>query len=154
MPEVAGSVANRLAELNIGWFEEPFQPRTDADRLSDLSKNISVTVAGAEGIYGENAFVDLLEKGSVSVIMPDVKHCGGVSEAVAAGRASIALGADVSLHSPSGPVSQLESAHVTAAIPGERPLEHAIGESEWRSELLTPAEHISCLLYTSPSPRD
>ena len=143
LPEVAGSVANRLAELNIGWFEEPFQPKTDADRLSELSKNISVTVAGAEGIYGKNAFVDLVEKGSVSVIMPDVKHCGGVSEAVAAGRASIALGADVSLHSPSGPVSQLESAHVTAAIPGERPLEHAIGESEWRSELLTPAEHIS-----------
>ena len=143
LPEVAGSVANRLAELNIGWFEEPFQPKTDADRLSELSKNISVTMAGAESIYGKNAFVDLVEKGSVSVIMPDVKHCGGVSEAVAAGRASIALGADVSLHSPSGPVSQLESAHVTAAIPGERPLEHAIGESEWRSELLTPAEHIS-----------
>mgnify|MGYP001283074011 FL=1 len=143
LPEVAGSVANRLAELNIGWFEEPFQPRTDADRLSDLSKNISVTVAGAEGIYGKNAFVDLLEKGSVSVIMPDVKHCGGVFEAYAAGRASIALGADVSLHSPSGPVSQLASAHVTAAIAGGRPLEHAIGETEWRSELLTPAERIS-----------
>ena len=61
LPEVAGSVANRLAELNIGWFEEPFQPRTDADRLSDLSKNISVTVAGAEGIYGKNAFVELVE---------------------------------------------------------------------------------------------
>ncbi|MEC9293929.1 MAG: mandelate racemase/muconate lactonizing enzyme family protein [Chloroflexota bacterium] len=143
LPEVAGSVANRLAELNIGWFEEPFQPKTDADRLSELSKNISVTLAGAEGIYGKNAFVDLVEQGSVSVIMPDVKHCGGISEAVAAGRASIALGADVSLHSPSGPVSQLESAHVTAAIPGERPLEHAIGESEWRSELLEPAERIS-----------
>jgi len=143
LPEVAGSVANRLAELNICWFEEPFQPRTDADRLSDLSKNISVTVAGAEGIYGKNAFVDLVEKGSVSVIMPDVKHCGGVFEAYAAGRASIALGADVSLHSPSGPVSQLASAHVTAAIGGGRPLEHAIGETEWRSELLTPAERIS-----------
>ena len=28
-PEVAESVAHRLGELNIGWFEEPLQPRTD-----------------------------------------------------------------------------------------------------------------------------
>jgi galactonate dehydratase len=143
LPEVAESVAHRLAELNIGWFEEPLQPRTDSDRLSDLSKDISVTLAGAEGIYSKDAFVDLVKKGSISVIMPDVKHCGGVSEAFAAGRASMALGADVSLHSPSGPISQLASAHVTAAIAGKRPLEHAIGEAEWRSELLAPAERIS-----------
>jgi galactonate dehydratase len=142
-PEVAKSVAHRLAELNIGWFEEPLQPRTDSDRLSALSKEIPVTMAGAEGIYGENAFVDLVKKGSVSVIMPDIKHCGGVSDAFAAGRAAIALGADVSLHSPSGPISQLASAHVTAAIGGKRPLEHAIGEAEWRFELFAPPERIS-----------
>ena len=74
--------------------------------------------------------------------MPDVKHCGGVAEAYRSGRAAIEAGGNVSLHCPSGPVSQLASAHVTAAIAGDLPLEHAVYEAPWRRDLLVPPERI------------
>jgi len=46
------------------------------------------------------------------------------------------------MHSPSGPVSQLASACVTAALPGAMALEHAVDESFWRSGILEPPERI------------
>ena len=48
----------------------------------------------------------------------------------------------MSLHCPSGPVSLLTSGHVTAAIAGALPLEHAVHEADWRSSLLVPAESV------------
>jgi len=51
-------------------------------------------------------------------------------------------GGQVSLHCPTGPVSLLASAHVTAAIPGALPLEHAVDEAPWRLELLDLPERI------------
>ena len=74
--------------------------------------------------------------------MPDVKYCGGVAEAVRTGRSAIARGGGFSLHSPSGPISLLASGHVTAAVDGALPLEHAVHEVDWRADLLTPPERI------------
>ena len=74
--------------------------------------------------------------------MPDVKYCGGVAEAVRAGRSAIARGGGFSLHSPSGPISLLASGHVTAAVAGALPLEHAVHEVDWRADLVEPAERI------------
>ena len=74
--------------------------------------------------------------------MPDLKHFGGVSEAVSAGREAVAAGAGFSLHCPSGPISLLASGHVTAAVEGAMPLEHAVYEVDWRSELLDPPERV------------
>ena len=74
--------------------------------------------------------------------MPDTKHCGGVSEAGSACREAVPAGAGFSLHCPSGPVSLLASGHVTAAVEGAMPLEHAVHEVDWRSELLDPPERV------------
>ena len=64
-------------------------------------------IAGGESGYGEEFFAGLIEGGAVSIIMPDVKYCGGVAEAFKAGTAALRAGQSVSLHSPSGPVSSL-----------------------------------------------
>ena len=74
--------------------------------------------------------------------MPDIKFCGGVAEAYRIGRTVSEAGGQLSLHNPSGPVSQLASAHTTAAISGALPLEHAVNEALWRADLLKPHEHI------------
>ncbi len=58
------------------------------------------------------------------------------------GRSAVGRGGGVSLHSPSGPVSLLASAHVTAAVDGAMPLEHAVHEVGWRADLIEPAERI------------
>ena len=141
-PATAPVIAAELAQTGVGWFEEPLQPRTAAADLAAIARDAPTPVAGGESGYGCPFFDRLLETGAVSVIMPDIKHCGGVGEAVRAGRSALRRGGAFSLHSPSGPISLLASAHVTAAVPGALPLEHAVGEASWRADLLTPAERV------------
>ena len=140
--ESAVIVAEELAELGIDWFEEPVQPTEDSAGLARIAARVPVVVAGGEKGYGEKLFADLIARGAVEVIMPDIKYCGGVAVAARSGMAAIEAGGGVSLHSPSGPVSLLASGHVTAAMPGAMPLEHAVYEADWRADLLTPPERV------------
>lgn len=135
-------VAGELAKLGIGWFEEPLEPTKDAEGLMQVTKSVRMPLAGGESGYGEAFFADLISRGAVSIVMPDIKFCGGVAEACRTGRTVSEAGGQLSLHNPSGPVSQLASAHTTAAISGALPLEHAVNEALWRADLLKPREHI------------
>ena len=140
--ESAPEVASRLEEHDVGWFEEPVEPIEDIDALSHIAGQFAMPVAGGETGYGRGFFAELVARRAVDVIMPDVVYCGGATEAHRAGRAAIESGCQVSLHSPSGPISQLASAHVTAALPGALALECAVHETPWRAELLDPPERI------------
>ena len=139
-------VAERLASLGVGWFEEPVEPTRDAAALARIARAVPMPVAGGESGYGERFFLDLVAIGAVEVAMPDVKYCGGIAAAYAAGQGVVEAGGRVSLHSPSGPVAQLAGAHVTAAIAGDgevaTPMEYAAHEAEWRPGLLDPPERI------------
>lgn len=138
----APKVAERLALSNIGWFEEPVQPTQDADALADIAARVPMIVAGGESGYGSAFFGALAARGAVNVVMPDVNYCGGVAEACAAGRAAMAAGGNVSLHSPSGPVSLIMGGHATAAMAGALHLEHAVYEADWRAEVVLPNERV------------
>ena len=140
--ESAVVVAEELAELGVDWFEEPVRPNEHPADSARIAARVSMTVAGGEMGYGEEVFADLIERKAVEVIMPDVMFCGGAAVAARSGRAAIINGGGVSLHSPSGPVSLLTGGHVTASIPGAMALEHAVHETEWRADLLTPAERV------------
>ena len=135
-------IADKLAESSIAWFEEPIPPATGLPELVRVATRISQPMAGGEDGYGEEFFTDLLESGALRILMPDIKYCGGVAEACRASRAVIQAGGSASLHCPSGPVSQLASASVTAAVAGSMPLEHAVYEATWRAEVLSPLERI------------
>ena len=144
-------VAEELARSGIGWFEEPVEPTGDMDALIQIAGMVSMTVAGGEGGYGQQCFDELIKTGAVKVIMPDIKYCGGVAEAQRAGKSALALGGQVSPHSPSGPISLLQSGHVSAALPGSMLLEHAVYEATWRAEVLYPAEVVNGGRLTVPS---
>ena len=135
-------VAERLAKSNIGWFEEPVEPTKDAEGLAEITREVSMITAGGESGYGREFFRAIVECGALNVVMPDVKYCGGLAEACAAGRAAMDAGGDVSLHSPSGPVSLIGGGHATAAMPGAIHLEHAVYEADWRAELVLPHERV------------
>ena len=135
-------VAGELANLGIGWFEEPLEPTQDPEGLAYVAGRVSMPVAGGESGYGETFFANLVNRGAIRIVMPDVKYCGGVAEAYRIGRSAVQTAGSISIHSPSGPVSQLASACVTAAIPGAMALEHAVDEAPWRAEIMEPPERI------------
>ena len=150
--ESAVIVAKELAELGVGWFEEPVRPTDDPAGSAQIAARVPMTVAGGEMGYGEELFADLIAKDAVTVIMPDVIFCGGAAVAARSGMAAINAGGGVSLHSPSGPVSLLTGGHVTASMLGAMPLEHAVHEADWRADLLTPPESVEHgQLHLTPS---
>ncbi len=138
----AALVAEQLAKSDIGWFEEPVEPTEDAEGLAVIAKEVSMITAGGESGYGHEFFRSVVKNGALNVVMPDVKHCGGLAEARASGLAAMEAGGDVSLHSPSGPVSLIGGGHATAAMPGAIHLEHAVYEADWRAELVLPHERV------------
>jgi galactonate dehydratase len=136
----APRVAQELASLDVGWFEEPVDPYTQPDDMAEIARQVSMPVAGGEGLYGLGSFQRLLGKRAAHVVMPDVMFCGGAAEAHRVGLLASRLGGGFSPHSPSGTVPLLTSAHVCAALPDPMPLEHAVDEAPWRHELLDPPE--------------
>lgn len=137
---LAIEVAKRLEPLRLGWYEEPVPPERVAETL-EIKRGIRQRMSGGEILFGMEGFRELCEKHAVDVIMPDVKHCGGLQEARnIAALANLHGGIEVSPHNPAGPVSTIASAHLCAGIPNFRVLEYQWGEVDWRHDLVTPAE--------------
>ncbi|MCY3896687.1 MAG: mandelate racemase/muconate lactonizing enzyme family protein [Chloroflexi bacterium] len=135
-------VAEELAQLDVGWFEEPVNPERDPEALAEIAGRVSMPVAGGEHAYGAEFFQRLVASRAVEIAMPDIKYCGGVREAVRAAALVAREGGQTSLHGPSGPVSILAGAHVTAAMPAALPLEFGAYECPWRADLIDPPEHV------------
>ena len=147
------AVAEELAQLNVGWFEEPVNPQRDPEGLAEIASRVHMPVAGGEHAYGAEFFQRLVASRAVEIAMPDVKHCGGVAEAVRSATLVALQGGRTSLHGPSGPVSILAGAHVTAAMPSAMPLEFGVYECPWRADLIDPPERIqNGRLHLPPGP--
>jgi galactonate dehydratase len=97
-------------------------------------------MAGGEVLFGVAGFAPLYQRRAVDVIMPDVKHCGGLLELSRIAAAADAEGVEVSPHNPSGPISTAASVQVAAGMRNLNFLELQYGEVPWRTELLSPPE--------------
>jgi galactonate dehydratase len=142
-------VAKEMAPLNLSWLEEPL-PRTDLDGLRFVREHIGMPVAGGESLIGRSGFWDIIKRRRLDVIMPDVKHTGGILELRKIAATAEVCGLSISPHNPSGPVSTLASVHVSAVIPNFMALEYPWGEAPWRRELLVPEEIVQDGTITVP----
>jgi galactonate dehydratase len=97
-------------------------------------------MAGGEILYGVAGFAPLTRVKAVHVIMPDVKHCGGLLELARIAAVADSDGVTVSPHNPSGPVSTAASVQVCAMLRNFRILEFQWGEVDWRHDLVSPPE--------------
>jgi len=97
-------------------------------------------MAGGEILFGVAGFAPLSRARAVQVIMPDVKHCGGLLELTRIAAVAEADGVTVAPHNPSGPVSTAASIQVCAVLKNFRLLEFQWGEVDWRHDILQPRE--------------
>jgi len=136
---LARTVAERLEPYKLGWYEEPVAPERTEETVQ-IRRSIRQQMAGGEILFGINGFAPLCRTKAVDVIMPDVKHCGGLLEMTRIAAMAAAEGVAVAPHNPSGPVSTAASVQICANIPNFRLLELQWGEVAWRGDLVTPAE--------------
>jgi len=133
------SVARRLEPFHLAWYEEPVAPERTADTLA-IRKAIRQTMAGGEMLFGVAGFVPLCREKAVHVIMPDVKHCGGLLELTRIAAMAAAEKVEVAPHNPSGPAATAATVQVCAGMANFRLIEMQWGEAPWRGELLDPPE--------------
>ncbi|MDP6416448.1 MAG: enolase C-terminal domain-like protein, partial [Gammaproteobacteria bacterium] len=132
-------IARELQAANLSWYEEPVAPtQTENTRL--IHDAITQTMAGGEFLFGVDGFAPLCQNRAVDIIMPDVKHCGGLLEALRISTLAEASSMLVSPHNPSGPVSTAASVALCAVLPNFDILEFQWGEQPWRSILVNPPE--------------
>lgn len=134
-------LGRELADCDLLWYEEPVK-HTFPDQLALISRSVPMPTASAESVFAVEGFRPFLLERVVDVLMPDVKHCGGLTELqaiAAAGRLKQLL---IAPHNPSGPVATVATAHAVAAMSNFMILEYAWGEVDWRADLITPVEPI------------
>jgi galactonate dehydratase len=146
---LAKSVAHRLESHNLSWYEEPVAPEHTEQTL-EIRRSIRQPMAGGEILFGVKGFAPLCRSRAVHVIMPDVKHCGGLQEMMHIAAMADIDDIDVAPHNPSGPVSTAASVQVCAGMGNFRLLELQWGEVDWRSDLLIPQERFDDGLIQVP----
>jgi len=134
-------VAKELRDCNLFWYEEPL-PHFYIDELMRVTDAVDVPTASAESVYAIEGFTPFLTKPVVDVIMPDVKHDGGLLETKRIAGAARMRKMLVAPHNPAGPVSSAATAQVISTVTNFLILEYAWGEVDWRANLLDPPERI------------
>ena len=137
--EMADRVAERMEPVGLTWYEEPVPPE-QVENTMEIRRRIEQPMAGGELLFGVTGFAPLTRNKAVNVIMPDVKHCGGLLELTRIAAMAEADGVQVAPHNPSGPVSTAASVQVCAVLGNFNFLELQWGEVDWRSEILNPPE--------------
>lgn len=128
-------VAEELAPERLYWLEDP-GPGDDPLHLLQIKARLAARLTGGERLLGRAGFLPLLERPAVDVIMPDLKHVGGILEAKKIAAMAETHGVAVAPHSPAGPVATAAGAQLCATLPNFLILEHAWGEVPWRAELV------------------
>jgi L-alanine-DL-glutamate epimerase-like enolase superfamily enzyme len=116
--EALRPLARPLAELSLGWLEEPFL----ADDMDSYARwrdePARPPVALGENSYRLDGFRRILDVVRPDVLQPDITKTGGISEGRDICREIMAAGPRACLHMYGGPIGLYASAHLTAAIDG------------------------------------
>jgi galactonate dehydratase len=109
-------VAKALEPLNMMWLEEPFGAE-NADAYKRLSDQTSMPICAGENHYLALGFRELLEKGAVDIIMPDLQKAGGLGEGQRIANLANLYYVPFAPHMVASYLGAMACAHVCASVP-------------------------------------
>jgi len=133
----AVSLARGLHELGYYWFEEPLIVE-DIEGYHRLRALSPIRLAAGESEHTAYGCRDLISRGSVGVIQPDVARSGGITETRRIAALAYAFNVPFAPHVGfSGAVCVAASLHICAAIPTFLTFECMTFPNPLREELAT-----------------
>lgn len=120
--EEASLRARQLAELKLGWLEEPVWPPDDAQGLARV-RSAGTPIAAGENAGGEWGFAALFASGAVDVAQPSVAKVGGISALLRVVALAATHQVKVVPHCFYYGAGLLATAHIVAALPDDIQLE-------------------------------
>jgi D-galactarolactone cycloisomerase len=112
-PKTAARIALRLADLGIGFFEEPC-PRDDRLALAELVEGSPVPIAYGEHVFGVAGFLELADDRVADVWQPDASICGGILELRQIAAVAGARGIRLNPHSAGTPIALAANLHAAS----------------------------------------
>lgn len=101
---------------NLSFIEAPL-PADDLDGYARLSSKQGIPVAAGEWLTTRHEFVDLMDRGRVAVVQPDVGRVGGLTEALRVCELAGERGVQVVPHIWKTGISIAAAAHLAALTP-------------------------------------
>ena len=140
-------VARELEQLGVYWLEEPFEP-DEYEAYAELADTVDIRIAAGEQDATRWGFRELIERGHVDLIQPDVTRCGGITELMRIAALAEEHGVDLVPHAWKSGIIKAASLHVNAVLPGALFQEYCVAETEINTKLtqqLLPIEADGCV---------
>jgi L-alanine-DL-glutamate epimerase-like enolase superfamily enzyme len=134
-PAMAIEMGRALEPYRLYWIEEPVAT-DDIDGSARVAAALATPVAGYETEIGLYGFRELITRGAVDIVQPDLAWSGGFSECRRIAALAQAHHLMVAPHAFAGAVLLAASLHFAAATPNALALEFDRNPNGLRDELL------------------
>jgi L-alanine-DL-glutamate epimerase-like enolase superfamily enzyme len=134
-PAVAIEMGRAMEPYKLYWIEEPVAT-DDIDGCARVADALATPIAGYETEVGLYGFRQLIDRGAVDIVQPDIAWSGGFSEGRRIAAYAQAHHRMVAPHAFAGAVLLVASLHFAAAIPNGLLLEWDQNPNALRDELL------------------
>ena len=124
----ATRVAREFEQIGIYWLEEPFEP-DEFEAYAELADAVHMRVAAGEEEATRWGFRELVERGHVDVVQPDVTRCGGLSEALRIARQAERQAVACVPHAWKSGVIKAASLHLNAVLETAYFQEYCVAET-------------------------
>jgi L-rhamnonate dehydratase len=131
---VAITVARELERLGVFWIEEPFEP-DEYEAYAELADAVDIRVAAGEQDTTLWGFRELIERGHVDVVQPDVTRCGGITEMLRIAQLARDRGVETVPHAWKSGIVKAASLQVNAVLPEARFQEYCIADTPINTSL-------------------
>ena len=109
-------IGKQLQDLGVFHFEEP-RPHYDLEGLAEVAGGLEMPVASGENIFNHWQYRDLITKGKVDIIQPDVIKTAGFTEFRRIAAMASAFNIPITVHNIQPTVSAVVHLHACAAFP-------------------------------------
>jgi L-alanine-DL-glutamate epimerase-like enolase superfamily enzyme len=134
-PALAIQMGQALEPYHLYWIEEPVA--TDDIRGSaEVARALGTAVAGYETEIGLYGFRELIIRGAVDIVQPDIAWAGGFTECRRIAALAHAYNLMVAPHAFSSAITLVAAMHLLASIPNGLILEFDQNPNALRQELL------------------
>jgi L-alanine-DL-glutamate epimerase-like enolase superfamily enzyme len=134
-PDFAIEMGRAMEAQKLYWIEEPVAT-DDIDGSARVADALAAPIAGYETENGLYGFRQLIDRGAVDIVQPDIAWSGGFSEGRRIAAYAQAHHKMVAPHAFAGAVLLVASLHFAAAIPNGLLLEWDQNPNALRDELL------------------
>jgi L-alanine-DL-glutamate epimerase-like enolase superfamily enzyme len=126
--------ARRVEPYHPYWLEE-FLPPDDLPGFARVAAGTTIRTAAGENCTGRYECIDLMDRGRVSVVQPDVTRSGGLTECRRIAQLAADRGIPCIPHAWSTGLIKAATMHLIASIPNAQYLEYALPDTPMNRDL-------------------